>query len=115
MTNREKIMKGLECCSAMSGDECRECPYSSECLDENLPVGTSHLASDALWLLKTDSCGNCAWATEVRQMVVRCKDCKWWKDYKCENDYVLRQIFDCGCYPDFHTDAEWFCAEGERR
>jgi hypothetical protein len=47
--------------------------------------------------------------------VVRCKDCKWWKDYKCENDFVLRQIFDCGCYPDFHTDSEWFCAEGERR
>ena len=73
------------------------------------------LLRDALELLKQDGCENCAIAIEDRQMIVRYKDCKWWKDYKCENDFVLRQIYDCGCYPDFHTDSEWFCAEGERR
>jgi len=52
MPDREKVIKGLGCCSAMSGDECRRCPYSSECLDEYFPVGMSHLANDALELLK---------------------------------------------------------------
>lgn len=52
MPDREKVIKGLECCSAMSGDECRRCPYSSDCRDEILPVGMVHLANDALELLK---------------------------------------------------------------
>lgn len=52
MPDREKVIKGLECCSAMSGDECRRCPYSSDCRDEILPVGMLHLANDALELLK---------------------------------------------------------------
>ena len=48
----EKVIKGLECCAAMSGDECKECPYSKECLDTDLPYGMPHLAADALALLK---------------------------------------------------------------
>lgn len=50
--DREKIIKGLECCSEMSGDECQECPYGHECLDNDLPYGMPHLAADALALLK---------------------------------------------------------------
>lgn len=52
VTDREKVINGLECCSAMSGDECRKCPYCRECFDTNWPYGTSHLANDALFLLK---------------------------------------------------------------
>ena len=52
MIDHEKVIKGLECCSAMSGDECRECPYGRECLDNDLPYGMPHLAADALALLK---------------------------------------------------------------
>lgn len=52
MPDREKVIKGLKCCSAMSGDECCKCPYSSECLGVNCPVGMPHLANDALELLK---------------------------------------------------------------
>lgn len=52
MTDREKVIKGLECCSMMSGDECRECPYGHECRDTDLPYGMPHLAADALALLK---------------------------------------------------------------
>ena len=48
----EKVIKGLECCAAMSGDECRKCPYSAECRDTDLPYGMPHLAADALVLLK---------------------------------------------------------------
>ena len=49
---REKVINGLECCAAMSGDECKECPYSKECLDKDLPYGMPHLAANALALLK---------------------------------------------------------------
>ena len=48
----EKVINGLECCAAMSGDKCRECPYSKECLDADLPYGMPHLAANALALLK---------------------------------------------------------------
>ena len=46
--------------------------------------------------------------------LVRCKDCKWWENGLCENDDVARKINDCGCYPDFRTDPDWFCKDGER-
>lgn len=52
MTDREKVIKGLECCSAMSGDECGKCPYGHECRDTDLPYGMPHLAADTLALLK---------------------------------------------------------------
>lgn len=53
MVDREKVIKGLECCSQMSGNVCRKCPYWDECHDTNLPLyGIPHLASDALELLK---------------------------------------------------------------
>jgi hypothetical protein len=52
ITDSEKVIKGLECCAAMSGDECRECPYGHECRDTDLPYGMPHLAADALTLLK---------------------------------------------------------------
>lgn len=50
--NIEKVIKGLECCAAVSGDECRKCPYSDECLNTDQSVGTAHLASNAIVLLK---------------------------------------------------------------
>ena len=103
MPNREKVIKAFET-EIMN--------FTPACTSDEL---LKEVMETALELLKQDGCENCAMAVEDRQMVVRCKDCKWWKDYKCENDFVLRQIFDCGCYPDFHTDSEWFCAEGERR
>ena len=52
MVDMKKVIKGLECCGAMSGDECRKCPYGHECRDTDLPYGMSHLAADALELLK---------------------------------------------------------------
>ena len=103
MTNREKVIKAFET-EIMN--------FTPACTSDEL---LKEIMETALELLKQDGCGNSAMAVEDRQMVVRCKDCRWWKDWKCENDFVLQQIYDCGCYPDFHTDSEWFCAEGERR
>ena len=47
--------------------------------------------------------------------IVRCKDCKWWHDFHCENDNISRKIQDCGCYPYFNTEGDWFCADGKRK
>ena len=49
--------------------------------------------------------------------VVRCKDCEWFdcKNYVCNNDILAGRIADCGCYPNFNVEPDWFCADGERR
>ena len=54
MPDREKVIKALECCASMNGSACRECPYSSECVEgeATYQTGTAHLAADALALLK---------------------------------------------------------------
>lgn len=57
MIDREKVLKGLECCCQMNGNVCRtECPYSDECI-ENECVGTAHLCANALELLKEKEIG----------------------------------------------------------
>lgn len=38
--------------------------------------------------------------------VVRCKDCKWWKDFMCTN------VNGADCLV---MNENWFCASGERR
>ena len=54
MADREKVLKGLECCCQMNGNVCRtECPYRDECI-ENECVGTAHLCANALELLKNE-------------------------------------------------------------
>lgn len=53
MTDKEKVLKGLECCCAMSGHECRKCPYSDECIGIDQPYGMAHLAADALEQIQT--------------------------------------------------------------
>lgn len=54
MIDKEKVIKGLECCASMDGGACRECPYSSDCIAEEATyqTGTAHLAADALAMLK---------------------------------------------------------------
>ena len=51
MIDREKVLKGLECCSQMTGNACRQCPYDEECA-KMIGSGSAHLCSDALALLK---------------------------------------------------------------
>lgn len=55
MIDREKVIKGLECCKSVE-EYCVNCPYNEE-------VCTTTLSADALALLKEQ--------TEI----VRCKDC----------------------------------------
>ena len=51
MTNREKVIKGLECCQYSSKSHCDGCPYVYESLC-NTNDCTADLASDALTVLK---------------------------------------------------------------
>ena len=46
MTDRDKVIKGLEHCSE---DGCKDCPYETDCM---MADGFSELAKDALELLK---------------------------------------------------------------
>ena len=46
MTDREKVIKGLEHCSE---DGCKDCPYETDCI---MADGFSELAKDVLELLK---------------------------------------------------------------
>lgn len=53
MIDKEKVLKGLECCST-PGKPCRKnCPYSEECFETD-GEGITHLCSDALELLKDE-------------------------------------------------------------
>lgn len=51
MTEREKIIKGLECCSTPYKSCSKVCPYSKECFEMD-GEGITHLCSDALELIK---------------------------------------------------------------
>ena len=57
------------------------------------------------------SCENCAIAIEDRQPVVRCGDCKHYKDGFCYNPNTY--------YDDEKTRGntvpDWFCADGKKR
>ena len=53
MVDREKVLKGLECCQECSGYTCRNCcPYYDRNEPESQPTCTCRLAHDALTLLK---------------------------------------------------------------
>ena len=73
MPDREKVIKGLECCASMNGSACRECPYSSECIasEATYQTGTAHLAADALAVLKEQE------AVEPKQVDLYVRE-DWW-------------------------------------
>lgn len=71
MTNREKVIKGLNLC--LSGESsCNDCPYDVECA-EAISVGPSPLRRDALELLKEQ---------EAEQPIVH-ENSYGWKFYYC--------------------------------
>lgn len=49
MTDREKVIRGLECCIT---DRCEDCPYEDICYGDNEVELFDTLARDALALLK---------------------------------------------------------------
>ena len=83
MTDREKVMKGLECCF---DDECVECPYQDGLYCKAIPIKEqamieipSGLAMDALSLLKAQEpipCGEKIKAGDVVLDFYECGYCK---------------------------------------
>lgn len=112
MADLEKTIKGLEHCG--NGIKCETCPYR----DENDPDEYSTscndlLCRDALELLKwqagtikglKDSLKETLDVVANQLNVVRCKDCKHYKDGKCWN--VMRRY---GLHDNF------FCADGREK
>lgn len=76
------------------------CPKKDTCLNYNIKCDSCHANSDIYnhYPLYKD-----------RDLVevVRCKDCKWWKDKsRCCNVNGLNNIV---------YNGDWFCRSGERR
>jgi hypothetical protein len=93
MINREKVIKGLECCCVPC--MCFQgCPYHE--VSQSVEECTSQLAVEALELLKE------------QETIVRCKDCKYCEYPKSEKEWCKKGHL--------HGNAEhWYCADGERR
>lgn len=53
MIDREKVIKGLECCSELGGN-CTDCPYGSYGVDSEGLECENKLADDTLELLRAD-------------------------------------------------------------
>ena len=90
MTDREKVIKGIDIC--LQRFHCGEdCPYYDNC-----GIGcTEQLREDALALLKD------------QPEIVRCKDCLHRSEnHRCYADNPMRGQF---------VGNDWFCADGERR
>lgn len=113
MADLEKVIKGLESHRERTvcvNEEGEVCPYFSyeDChrrlTDDALELLKAHaLYSDALEILKVQR------PTVDAVPVVRCKDCKWFRDSNgidgfCYCDRIYRR---CGTH--------WFCADGERK
>ena len=73
----------------------------------------AHGFCNALKMLKEQySCENCAIAIEDRQLVVRCKDCKYGYMLPNSSDYVYCTKPYSGM---ISHKPDWFCADGDRR
>ena len=62
---REKVVKGLECCSFLTANTCMECPYGNVCGSAEC----AQMAKDALELLKGQN-----W-TSVKDRLPNCNGC----------------------------------------
>ena len=118
MPDREKVIKGLESCEpSVFKRDCSCCPYKDEMNCDYV------LWNDALALLKEQQENIQYWSDKYDEMgrlymkirdeqpqIVMCKDCKHGKPYndKVQCLHPRNNIWFC-------QDADWFCADGERR
>lgn len=96
MADREKTIKGLECCG--TNRSCIGCPYVGELFDGCYGACISYLNRDALELLKE------------QPDIVRCGECKYYSNGFCYNPNTFDDEKTCG-----NTVPDWFCADGKRR
>ena len=110
MIDREKVIKGLKCCLTLDSP-CGDCPYYSYEDIQELEC-ERNLRNDALVLLKEQevkeqlSDAVHETAKQFRRTIVRCKDCKYWKQII----YDTPKWMPC---MSVQTSGNWFCADGE--
>ena len=78
----------------------------------NVYAVSEETINDTLELLKEQNCcENCAIAIEDMQPVVRCRDCKY-----CGSEIMDGFKFaKCELKHNWLPQADWFCADGERK
>lgn len=97
MTDREKVIKGLECCISFDSVDqtCMACPFENDCVEKQR---NTQLLHDALALLKE------------KPEIIQCKDCKIGKE-SCGNIQCHKPGMR-----EYESDLHsfyWFCADGE--
>lgn len=127
MTDREKVIKGLE---ELEGFLFKE--YANIKAEESkIYYDRFKSLSDAIALLKeqeetsqelardyqrkldnaTEALVNATKIIKSQPDVVRCKDCKFASMFETEDGQT---IYECGSATDFHK-PDWFCADGESK
>lgn len=123
MHDREKVIRGYECCLRIAGG-CKDCPYWDQTTSNKCE---RKLKEDALALLKeqkmqkffVDESGkitplpivfpNCP--LKEYEAVVRCKDCKYAApDMACSHESEWGNEISRN-----RGNPDWYCADGERR
>ena len=84
MTNREKVIKGLECCQAVRCDDCNQSDKSGYPWDCE---GFDRMINEALDLLKAQEPEFCTNTNEAR--IFSCSEC----GFKCEDIFIDEQSF----------------------
>ena len=119
MPDREKVIKGLECCMKWTGEPNTATCHCSDCSYTNMDILGQRclidLINDALALLKEQkeqkffvhSDGKITPLPDV----VQCKDCIHWDKGHTEECDNLGSI----CFHNGWCEPDWFCADGERR
>ena len=101
MTDKEKVIKGYECCLRINGG-CKDCPYWDKTKSNKCE---RKLKRDAIAVLKE------------QPQIVRCKDCKYYNKsgHFCKSSKLMNKTADAMVHTygmDVYDD--WFCADGER-
>ena len=68
------------------------------------------------WLKEQNNCENCAMAIEDRQLIIRCKDCKYWRQGCCDCDDMWRLLDgEITEVNNIETDSDFYCGYAEKR
>ena len=122
--DREKVIKGLECCVCGDTSACERCGYIDDgCLD-NPYIFKTAIMCDALELLKAQNeiidDLRCKPLT-VKDLpdVVRCCECKYGKSIQDADAHEYIQCtnreYPAANIETWPLELDWFCAGGERR
>lgn len=120
MSDREKVIKGLDVCVNRAPGEytCNKCPYETDGNDCEI-----NLTKDAIFLLKEQENAYSKLSKEYlslanraahRPNIVRCKDCRYYEPTPAKDEPDRGWCNGrCSDLPAVHGD--WFCGDGKRK